>query len=50
MNYLSIILLATFLSVVINSLLKRFNIPTVIGYIITGVAVTTFFDLHHDFT
>lgn len=50
MNYLSIILLATFLSVVINSLLKRYNIPTVIGYIVTGIAVTAFFDLHHDFT
>ncbi|WP_456453065.1 cation:proton antiporter domain-containing protein, partial [Hydrogenimonas sp.] len=50
MNYLSIILLATFLSVVLNSILKRFDIPTVIGYIITGIAVTAVFDLHKDFT
>ncbi len=50
MNYLSIILLATFLSVVLNSILKRFNIPTVIGYILTGIAVTAAFDLHGDFT
>ncbi len=49
MNYLSIVLLATFLSVVLNSILKRFDIPTVIGYIITGVAVTATFDLQ-DFT
>ncbi|WP_201352219.1 cation:proton antiporter [Hydrogenimonas urashimensis] len=50
MHYLPIILLATFLSVVINLFLKRFNVPTVIGYIMTGIAVTAFFDLHRDFT
>ena len=50
MNYLAIILAATFLSVAINSVFKRINIPTVIGYIITGIGVSTFFHLHHDFT
>ncbi len=48
MDYLSITLLAVFLSVVLNLLLKRVNIPTVIGYILTGVIVTVFFDLHED--
>ncbi|WP_457596689.1 cation:proton antiporter [Hydrogenimonas sp.] len=50
MDYLSIILLATGLSVLFNSILKRFEIPTVIGYILTGVVVTTIFHLHGDFT
>jgi CPA2 family monovalent cation:H+ antiporter-2 len=50
MNYLSIVLLATLLSVVYNSTLKRFGIPTVIGYILTGITVTALFDLHEDFT
>ncbi|WP_353661627.1 cation:proton antiporter [Hydrogenimonas sp. SS33] len=50
MNYLSVILLAVFLSVVINVLLKRFHIPTVIGYIATGIVVTSVFHLHRDFT
>ena len=50
MDYLSIILLATFLSVALNLVLKRFDIPTVIGYITTGIVVTAFFGLHGDFT
>ena len=50
MSYLSIILLATLLSVLYNVVLKRFGIPTVIGYIATGVTVTALFNLHEDFT
>lgn len=49
MIYLPIILAAVFLSIVVNSLLKRSGIPTVIGYIITGVAVSSMFDLHNQF-
>ncbi len=50
MHYLTIILTATFLSVLFNVPLKRIGVPTVIGYILTGIAVTAIFDLHHDFT
>ncbi|SFO98618.1 cation:proton antiporter [Hydrogenimonas thermophila] len=48
MAYLPIILAGIFLSVAINSLLKRIGIPTVIGYIATGIAISAVFGLHHD--
>ena len=48
MAYLPIILAGIFFSVTINSLLKRIGIPTVIGYIATGVVVSAIFGLHHD--
>jgi monovalent cation:H+ antiporter-2, CPA2 family len=49
MNYLPILLAAVFVSVVINTLLKRFGIPTVIGYIVTGISVSALFGLHDAF-
>ncbi|BDY12916.1 cation:proton antiporter [Hydrogenimonas cancrithermarum] len=48
MTYLPIILAGIFFSVAINSLLKRVGIPTVIGYIATGIAISAVFALHHD--
>ena len=45
-NYLPILLAAVFVSVLINTFLKRFGIPTVIGYIATGISVSAFFGLH----
>ncbi|WP_457593169.1 cation:proton antiporter [Hydrogenimonas sp.] len=47
MTYLTIILTAMFLSVAINSVLKRVGVPTIIGYIATGVAISAIFGLHH---
>ncbi len=47
MTYLPIILTGMFLSVAINSVLKRAGIPTIIGYIMTGVAISAIFGLHH---
>jgi CPA2 family monovalent cation:H+ antiporter-2 len=47
MEYLPVLLAAVFVSILVNSLLKRFGIPTVIGYIATGIAVSSFFDLHN---
>lgn len=49
MTLIPIILTALFISIAINTLLKRLGIPTVIGYIITGVAVSLFFGLHHQY-
>jgi monovalent cation:H+ antiporter-2, CPA2 family len=49
MNYLPILLAAVFVSVVINTFLKRFGIPTVIGYIATGISVSFLFGLHDAF-
>jgi len=46
-NYLPILLAAVFVSVIINTFLKRFGIPTVIGYIATGITVSVLFGLHH---
>jgi CPA2 family monovalent cation:H+ antiporter-2 len=44
-NILAIILSATAIATVFNIVLKRFNIPTIIGYIITGFAIASFFSL-----
>ncbi|HHD78007.1 MAG TPA: potassium transporter [Campylobacteraceae bacterium] len=46
MQTLSIILVALLLSILINRVLKHFRIPTVIGYIATGIAVSLLFGLH----
>jgi len=48
-NYLPLLLAAVFISVIVNTLLKRYGLPTVIGYIATGTAVSAFFDLHSAF-
>jgi len=47
-TYLPIILAGIFFSIAINSLLKRIGIPTVIGYIATGIVISAVFGLHHD--
>jgi len=49
MNSLPILLVAVFISVIVNTLLKRYGLPTVIGYIATGTAVSAVFDLHSAF-
>ncbi|MBN2964184.1 cation:proton antiporter [Sulfurospirillum sp. T05] len=45
-SFLSIFLIAVALAVALNVLLKRFNIPTIIGYIATGAVIAQVFDLH----
>jgi CPA2 family monovalent cation:H+ antiporter-2 len=44
-NLLIIILSATAISTILNIVLKRFNIPTIIGYIFTGFAIASLYDL-----
>ena len=44
-NILAIILSATAIATLFNILLKRFNIPTIIGYIITGFALAYMYKL-----
>lgn len=43
---LAIIVSALFLSLAINVIIKKFQLPTIIGYILTGTAITYGFDLH----
>ena len=43
---LEIILVAIFTSTVLNLLLKKINIPTIIGYIATGIIIAYLFQLH----
>ncbi len=44
---LTIIVTTLFLSLVINIVLKRFNLPTIIGYIVTGTVIAYGFGLHN---
>jgi len=44
-NVLMIVLSATAIATLLNIVLKRFNIPTIIGYIITGFAIAYMYDL-----
>jgi CPA2 family monovalent cation:H+ antiporter-2 len=44
-NLLTVILSATAIATFLNILLKRFNIPTIIGYIFTGFAIAYLFEL-----
>ena len=46
MTYMTVILTAMFIAVAINSVLKRAGIPTIIGYIATGVAISAIFGFH----
>lgn len=46
-NLLIIILSATFIGTILNLLLKKFHIPTIIGYIFTGTIIAYLFNLHH---
>lgn len=43
---LAIIVSALFLSLAINVVIKKFQLPTIIGYILTGTAITYGFNLH----
>ncbi len=46
MNSLIVIIIAAIgIATLLNLLLKRFNIPTIIGYIFTGLAISYIFDL-----
>ena len=44
-NLLAVILSATAIGTLLNIFLKRFNIPTIIGYIITGFAISYMYNL-----
>ena len=44
-NLLMIILSATAIATILNIILKRFNIPTIIGYIFTGFAIASLYNL-----
>lgn len=44
-NILAIVLSAAAIAILLNILLKRFNIPTIIGYIITGFAIASMYKL-----
>lgn len=46
-NLLVIILTATFIGTVLNLILKKIHIPTIIGYIFTGTIIAYLFNLHH---
>jgi CPA2 family monovalent cation:H+ antiporter-2 len=43
---LGIIVATLFISIVVNLLLKRFHLPTIIGYIFTGTIIAYLFGLH----
>lgn len=43
---LGIIVATLFISIIINLILKRFNLPTIIGYIVTGTIIAYGFGLH----
>ncbi|GGD39036.1 potassium transporter [Malaciobacter pacificus] len=43
---LGIIVSTTLIALVINLLLKRFHLPTIIGYIVTGTIIAYLFNLH----
>jgi CPA2 family monovalent cation:H+ antiporter-2 len=45
-NLLAIILTTVFISIILNVLLKKVEIPTVIGYIFAGSIITHIFDLN----
>jgi CPA2 family monovalent cation:H+ antiporter-2 len=43
---LTIIVATLFISLAVNIVLKKFNLPTIIGYIITGTIIAYGFGLH----
>lgn len=47
MSILGLIILAATVSLVANLILKRFGVSTIIGYIFTGMVISTFFDYAH---
>jgi CPA2 family monovalent cation:H+ antiporter-2 len=44
---LTVIVAALFIALVLNIILKKVHLPTIIGYIFTGTIVAYSFDLHH---
>ncbi|OIP55989.1 MAG: sodium:proton exchanger [Helicobacteraceae bacterium CG2_30_36_10] len=44
---LAIIVTALFISLLLNIILKKFGLPTIIGYIITGTIISYMFGLHN---
>ena len=46
-NLIIIIILTTWVSIVINTILKRFNIESIVWYILTWTIVSLVFDLQH---
>lgn len=46
--YIELFLLATFLSITLNVILKKFQMPTIMGYIITGILLSIFLNLKHN--
>lgn len=46
--YIELFLLATFLSITFNVILKKFQMPTIMGYIITGILLSLFLGLKHN--
>jgi len=45
-NLIPILITTVAIATVLNVVLKRFNMPTVIGYIFTGAIIGTVFDIH----
>ena len=43
---LGIIVSTIFIAIIVNLILKRFHLPTIIGYILTGTIIAYVFDLH----
>lgn len=43
---LGIIVSTTFIALIINLILKKFHLPTIIGYIVTGTVIAYLFNLH----
>jgi len=47
LNLIPLLLITLLIAITINIILKRFNIPTIIGYILTGVIIKYLFSLQH---
>lgn len=47
MDILTIVVVTIFLSLVLNLILKKFQISPIVGYIFTGMIIVTFFDFVH---
>lgn len=45
-NLIPVLISTVAIATILNVLLKRFNIPTVIGYIFTGAIIAPVFGLH----
>jgi hypothetical protein len=45
-NLIPILIATVAIATILNVVLKRFNMPTVIGYIFTGAIIGTVFDIH----